>query len=101
MFDNGFRLQAGPQIGFLVKAERILLGTNANAKDIYESTDIGLAAGIGYLSPSGLGIDGRYVFGLSNINKNTVAPVTHSNVAQFGLFYMFHHTANKHTKHRR
>ncbi len=99
MFDNGFRLQAGPQIGFLVKAERILLGTNANAKDIYESTDIGLAAGIGYLSPSGLGIDGRYVFGISNINDASSAEV-HNNLAQFGLFYMFHHTANKHTKHR-
>lgn len=100
MFDNGFRLQAGPQIGFLVKAESEVGGLTVNLKNSFESTDIGLAAGIGYLSPSGLGIDGRYIFGLSSINKNAPAPVTHSNVAQFGLFYMLHHTANKNIKHR-
>lgn len=99
MFDNGFRVQAGPQVGFLVKAESKIGEITSNQKNSFESTDLGLAAGIGYLSTSGLGIDGRYVFGLSNINKSG-SPVTHSNVAQFGLFYMFHHTANKGIKHR-
>lgn len=99
MFDNGFRLEAGPQIGFLIKAESKFGAGSANIKDGIESTDFGLAAGIGYLGKSGLGIDGRYVFGLSNIDKsNTVT--SHSNVAQFGLFYMFHHTANKNIRHR-
>ncbi len=99
MFHNGFRLQAGPQVGFLLNAKSELAGITTNLKNSFESTDLGLAAGVGYLSPSGLGIDGRYVFGLSNIYKPG-SPVIHSNVAQFGLFYMFHHTANKNIKHR-
>ena len=70
MFNNGFRLQAGPQLGFLVSAKEKYNHITVDQKDKYNSTDISFAAGLGYLSPSGLGIDGRWVFGLSNINEN-------------------------------
>ncbi|MBA2563312.1 MAG: PorT family protein [Chitinophagaceae bacterium] len=96
MFNNGFRLQAGPQLGFLVSAKEKYNRIIVDQKDKYNSTDISFAAGIGYLGPSGLGIDGRWVFGLSNINENSNGTKASNNVAQLGIFYMFHHTANKH-----
>jgi hypothetical protein len=53
----------------------------------FKSTDVAWTFGLGYLTYSGLGIDGRYNLGLSNINKaggNTLK----NNVFQVGLFYM-------------
>lgn len=95
MFNNGFRLQAGPQLGFLVSAKEKYNRITVDQKDKYNSTDISFVAGLGYLSPSGLGIDGRWIFGLSNINENSNGIKARNNVAQLGIFYMFNHTANK------
>ncbi len=88
MFDNGFRLEAGPQIGFLVDGE--IEGDNGSELDItndLKTIDAGLGLGIGYLTYSGLGISGRYNLGLTDINEdggNTIK----NRVFQVGLFYM-------------
>jgi hypothetical protein len=87
MFDNGFRLQAGPQLGFLVNAKSKVDTQQQRLTNIYKSTDFSFPIGMGYLFDSGFGIDGRWVPGISQIledgNKTT------NNVFQLGLFYQF------------
>jgi hypothetical protein len=42
MFDNGFRLQAGPQVGFLVSAKADANGNRIDIKDDLETVDFAL-----------------------------------------------------------
>jgi len=86
MFDNGFRLEAGPYFGLLVSAKDKLNGVNVDSKDDYKSGDAGLGFGLNYLSYSGLGIGGRYNLGLANINE--VGAKTTNRVIQLSVFYM-------------
>jgi len=90
MFSNGFRLQTGPQLGFLtsVKDNRAGVETGYLTSDDFKSVDFSWTVGLGYLSAAGLGIDGRYNFGISNINDGGSA-VLRNNVFQVGLFYQF------------
>ena len=60
----GVNLQAGPQFGFLNKAEL----DGQNIKDLLKSSDISLALGLGWDAPFGLSFDARYNLGLSEIN---------------------------------
>lgn len=84
MFDNGFRLQAGPQLGLLVSADN---------KDDLNPFDIGIGMGMSYVVPStGFGIDARYNHGLSNINKDDAVKSSNRGF-QFGIFYLFGHNA--------
>jgi Outer membrane protein beta-barrel domain len=91
MFDNGFRIQAGPQIGFLVNAKS---KTGSNATDIknnLKTVDFGLGAGVGYVHPpTGFGVDARYNLGLSNINDNSTVK-SYNRGFQVGVFYLFKH----------
>ena len=87
MFDNGFRFQAGPQIGFLASADNRAEGLKSDAKDDFKPVDFSLPVGLGYLSKSGLGIDGRWVPGFSEIQQR--GNPTANNVFQLGLFYQF------------
>jgi hypothetical protein len=86
MFDNGFRLEGGPQIGFLLNAKR-KSGDVTVDYDGFKSTAFSIPLGLGYLTSSGVGLDARYVFGLSNINDSENGPTIQSNVFQLGLFY--------------
>ena len=69
----GINLQVGPQIGFLTTAEV----DDENAKDELKKTDFSLALGVGWDLPFGLTVDGRYNWGLSDINdfEGSGAPV--------------------------
>jgi len=89
MFDNGFRVQTGPQVGFLasVKDKRDGTETGFFTSDDFKTIDFSWSVGLGYLTYSGLGIDGRYNFGISNINDAGTATVR-NNVFQIGLFYL-------------
>ena len=87
-FDNGFRLEGGPQMGFLLSAKTKTGNLTVDNKG-FESTAFSIPLGIGYLTTEGLGFDARYVFGLSNINDNKNGPTIQSNVFQFGIFYQF------------
>ena len=86
MFDNGFRLEGGPQIGFLLNAKR-KAGYVTVDDDGFKTTAFSIPLGVGYLTSSGVGLDARYVFGLSNINDSENGPIIQSNVFQLGLFY--------------
>jgi Outer membrane protein beta-barrel domain len=90
MFAGGFRIQTGPQIGFLtsVKDKRNGSETGFFSSDDFKSVDFSWSAGLGYLTNSGLGVDARYNFGLSNINDAGSATLK-NDVFQVGLFYQF------------
>lgn len=75
---GGLNLQAGPQFGFLTKATGIngydiVTGkyTSGDIKDNFKSSDLSMALGVGWDLPFGLNIDGRYNFGLSDINNSS------------------------------
>ena len=89
MFDNGFRIEAGPQFGFLVAAKNKYDGNTTDIKDGYKSTAISLPVGIGYLTQSGLGFDARYSFGLSDLSEVKGGNKLTGNNFQFGIFWQF------------
>lgn len=62
----GINLQVGPQIGFLTTAEV----DDEDVKDELKKTDFSLALGVGWDLPFGLTVDGRYNWGLSDINDS-------------------------------
>jgi len=89
MFDNGFRIQAGPQLGFLISAKSKNNNDNTDIKDYYKPIDFGASIGASYVfPPTGFGIDVRYNLGLSNINKNSDVNSTNRGL-QLGIFYIF------------
>jgi len=88
MFDNGFRLQAGPQVGFLIGAKS-KNNDVTDIKDNYKPIDFSVSIGASYIfPPTGFGIDARYNLGLSNINENSALKSTNRGV-QLGIFYIF------------
>jgi hypothetical protein len=94
MFANGFRLQTGPQVGFLAGVKD-KIGNNETGyftSQDFKTVDFSWSAGLSYLSTSGLGVDGRYNFGISDIN-NTGGNEIKNNVFQLGLFYMLNSNA--------
>jgi Outer membrane protein beta-barrel domain len=93
MFDNGFRFQAGPQIGVLVhaKSKSETNNTSSDVKDNYKTFAFSLGAGVGYVHPpTGFGIDARFNLGLSDINENSNIESTNRGF-QLGVFYLFNH----------
>jgi len=89
MFDKGFRIQAGPQVGFLVSAKSENSTGTVDYKDDIESIDFALSMGVSYIHPpSGFGFDARYNLGLRNIDKNSSVKSTNRGF-QVGLFYIF------------
>ncbi len=80
MFNNGFRIEAGPQLGLMIN--------NDDNDDVFKSTNLGVGFGLNYLTHSGVGIGGRYVLGLSRITEDAALEGKSRNF-QLGLFYMF------------
>lgn len=94
MFDNGFRLETGPQVGFLLGAHRSLNNTSVDVKDGFNGVGFDWALGAGYLIPkTGVGFDARFNFGIAKINDNTNSDMRNG-VFQLGMFYHF----NEHWK---
>jgi len=93
MFDNGFRIQAGPQAGFLITAKSKNDNVTTDNRDDLKPIDFGLSFGASYIfPPTGFGIDARYNLGLSNINKDSDVNSTNRGI-QLGLFYIFGHNS--------
>ncbi|ALI97753.1 hypothetical protein DC20_00555 [Rufibacter tibetensis] len=91
MYNNGFRLQAGPQIGYLVSANSKNDGVSTDVKSGFNSLDFGISAGVSYVFvQTGIGLDARYNHGISNINENNANRSTNRGF-QLGVFYMFKH----------
>ncbi len=91
MFDNGFRIEAGAQLGILASAKSEVGNITTEVKSNFKSTDIGAVVGMSYVKPStGLGFDIRYNHGLTNINESD-AFNSYNRGFQVGLFYLFKH----------
>lgn len=102
-FSNGFRLQGGPQVGFLAgvsdKVDDVEL--NVYSTDNFKTVDVSLPLGISYLGFSGFGVDTRYNIGLTNINE-TASSSAKNSVFQVGVFYLFdHHHKTKSIRNNR
>ena len=91
-FDNGFRLQTGPQLGLLTSVSSKVDGNDVDffSSDDFKSTDVSWSFGLGYLTYSGFGIDARYNLGLTQINDAGSGKTT-NRVLQLGLFYLLDH----------
>ncbi len=63
---DGFSIQAGPQIGFLLSAKDEYEGEDIDIKDFVKGTDFGVNLGLGYELENGLNFAARYNLGLSN-----------------------------------
>lgn len=92
----GINLQAGPQFGFVNKAETPIrdevtgIYSVKDAKDRMKNTDITAALGLGWDLPFGLTIDARYNLGLSKIFKEAPTEETENSknqVIQVSLGY--------------
>ena len=91
----GINLQVGPQFGFLTSAKsnydpssNQLLPSERDVKDAYNKSDVSLALGVGWDLPFGFSIDGRYNWGLSDINSGAGGTVKNQ-VWQFSVGYKF------------
>lgn len=93
MTGSGFRFQGGPQLGFLVSAKQKLNGIKTDVKESFNTIDLGLTAGVSYITKKSIGFDARYVYGLTDISSNpTVANGNVNNLLiQVGVFYLFKH----------
>jgi len=90
MFDNGFRIQAGPQVGFLMSAKADN-GTSTDVKDNFNDIDVALSLGASYVHPpTGFGVDVRYNHGLSDITESSAFD-NYNRGFQIGIFYLFNH----------
>jgi hypothetical protein len=90
IFDMGFRLQTGPQIGVLAGANVKQGDTKINVSNSFKPADVGWTFGASYVGESGLGIDARYNHGFSRINDVGSSNLYNRNF-QVGLFYVFKH----------
>lgn len=88
MTQDGFRLQTGPQLGFLTNAESEFGDGEADRTEEFKKVDFAWTLGAGYLFPAGIGIDARYNFGIANV-RDLNDYEAKNNVLQLGLFYQF------------
>lgn len=94
---NGFFVETGPQVGYLLSAKTVGTGSTTSPEQDVKSQmnklDFSWGGGIGYLSRIGLGVNARYNFGLRNIYKDqggsTAQGKAENRVIQAGLFWQF------------
>ena len=100
MSNNGFFVQTGPQVGYLIDAKVKSTSSSNNSADVgnldnFDKIDFSWTGGIGYLSRIGLGVDLRYNIGIANIvsddatNANYKSGTWKNSVGQFSLIYHF------------
>lgn len=85
---DGLSLEAGPQLGILLKAEVEDNGETEDFKDIVKSTDIGLNLGLGYKLDGGLNFGARYYFG-GDINSTEGDIKVTNSVVMLSVGYFF------------
>jgi len=91
MVADGFSIEAGPQIGFLLSAKVEGGGEEVDIKDEVSGIDFGFGFGAGYKMESGLNFSARYNLGLSNINdfEGSDDFSNQNNVFQISVGYFF------------
>lgn len=93
-----FYLEAGPQMSLLVSAydssPDIPYGTAGSikktaVKDIIQTFDFGVGLGLGYNINKNLGLNARYVAGVTDVLKYNSGDAVTNNNFQIGLYYKF------------
>ena len=80
---EGFSIEVGPQVGFLISAD----AEGEDVKDLFKSTDFSGALGLGYKLESGLNFAARYNLGLGNVVDGDGD--LKNNVIQLSVGYFF------------
>ena len=87
--DNNIRVQAGPQLGFLMNAWADYDGATHDIKNRFRKVDLSLSTGLSYpLTPNGIVIDIRYNLGLSRISTDNFYRSSNRGL-QISVFYLF------------
>jgi len=95
---EGFSIEAGPQVGFLMSANAEYEASGGgesesddeDVKDDFKGIDFGFGIGVGYKMDSGLNFAARYSLGLSNIAEDDEDDFSiQNNVMQISVGYMF------------
>jgi len=88
---DGFSIEAGPQIGFLLSAKAEAEGEEFDLKDFVKGLDLAAGIGVNYAMASGLNFGARYNLGLSNINDGEGSDdfKNQNNVIQVSVGYRF------------
>lgn len=88
---EGFSLELGPQVGFLLSAKAEGGGESIDFKDETKGIDFGANFGVGYKLESGLNFGARYNLGLSNINDGEDSDdfKNQNSVIQLSVGYFF------------
>ncbi len=84
LFD-GFSLEAGPQVSFLVKNSYAVAGVDIETPG-FKDVDFGANFGLGYRFENGISLQGRYTMGISDVvEQNDIQ----NEAFQFSLGYQF------------
>jgi len=87
---NGFFVECGPQIGYLLSKKGKLQNwenINPYTFDNTERVDFGFFAGIGYSLSSGVFVEGRYIHGLNSTSKDDEG--SRNRTIQLSVGYLF------------
>ncbi|REC42911.1 porin family protein [Chryseobacterium pennipullorum] len=84
-------LEAGPQFGFLMSAKSKYNSASVDVKDELKTFDFGIGLGAGYYFTNNIGVNLRYVAGLTDLAKNrpSGSDSSKNGVFQVGLAYKF------------
>jgi len=90
---EGFSLEAGPQIGFLMSAKLESYDSEDGSysddiKELLKDIDFGLGVGLGFKMDNGLNFAARYNIGLSSISEDDEYSIQ-NNVLQVSVGFMF------------
>ena len=94
MVSDGFRLQTGPQVGFLLNAEQKINDVEFDVSDVFGTVDFSWTFGASYIFASGFGLDARYNLGISDISDDSDFEAR-NRVFQGGVFYQFRNNAGR------
>ena len=87
---EGFSLEAGPQVGFLLSAKDVEEGEeDFDLKDYVKGIDFGVNVGVGYKMEGGLNFGARYNLGLSDANDTEVDSKIKNSVIQAYVGFFF------------
>lgn len=86
-----FYLEAGPQFSFLIDSKLKYQSVSVKANDLIKSFDFGIGIGAGYYFTPNIGVNARYVAGVTDIGKEVAGTQSEgkNNVFQVGLAYKF------------
>lgn len=92
-FTEGLAIEAGPYVGFLMKAEHEISGDSSafsgDVKDEMNTVDFGLGIGASYSLDNGFFAGARYNLGLSDIPKENDGDAIKNSVIQISVGYKF------------